>query len=304
MSESPNVMVEVQPQTLPAAYTKLGVTRGYNPYPAEQLRMFIVGPSGQGKTTFISGCPRNLILDFEGGAPGVIAPTSHRVHVSTYEDLEAIVALLKADARNPNRPFDRVTFDTVDQYVEMMNPVLAAEKAAKTKWNGNDITQFGSEGSGWAILKNGCWNIITSLQRVGYAWTCIGHITIEHKVIANKAISTPRPVLFPSFARLVGRNSEVFACIYSGMETEKYEEPLKLPDGRTTVLKKHREVNKVYMDCTTVSSEKNVGTGKLRGVPTMKTRLELPDPLTGKFGWDTFVTMYDEAVESIKSKQV
>lgn len=298
-SGATNTMVQVEPQTLPAAYSKLGVTRGYSPYPAEQLRMFIVGPSGQGKTTFISGCPRNLVLDFEGGAPGVINPTSHRLHIPNYEALETIIALLKKDARNPKRPFDRITFDTIDQFTEMMNPVLAEQKRATTKFDGDDITTFGGEGAGWAILKNGVWRFITDLQHLGYTWTCIGHITTESKVIAGKSIEVPRPVLFPSFARLIGRNSEVFASIYS--RTEKGRKLVKAGDKMVEV-PSNEDIVKVYMDCTTIASEKNVGTGKLRGVPTMTKQLELPDPLTGEYGWDTFVRVYDEAVASVRSQ--
>lgn len=302
-----NIMTQVEPQTLPAAYTKLGVTRGYSPYPADQLRMFIVGPSGQGKTTFISGCPRNLVLDFEGGAPGVINPTSHRLHIPNYAALEAIVALLKQDARNPKRPFDRVTFDTIDQFTEMMNPVLAEQKRKTTKFDGDDITTFGGEGAGWAILKNGVWRIITELQHLGYTWTCIGHITVETKVIAGKSIEVPRPVLFPSFARLIGRNSEVFASIYSRIGKKKVPithggKPLLDRDGSPQMRDGNENLVKVYMDCTTIASEDNVGTGKLRGVPTMTKKLELPDPLTGKYGWDTFVQVYNEAVASVKEQ--
>jgi hypothetical protein len=295
--ESTNVMVEVAPQTLPDKYVKLGVTRGYDPYPVEQLRMFLVGPSGQGKTTFISGCPRNLILDFEGGAPGVINPTSHRLHIPDYASLQAIIRVLKEDARNPKRPFDRITFDTIDQFVEMMNPVLAEEKSRDTKWKGTDITEYGSEGSGWAVLKNGVWNIITGLQRLGYTWACIGHITLEAKTVGGKSIMVPRPVLFPSFARLIGRNSEVFASIYSQSERgSKWIEKV----GKKVKIATNEEIIKVYMDATTVASETNTGTGKLRGVPVMTQRLELPDPTTGAYGWDTFVQTYNEAVQAVK----
>lgn len=298
-SGTTNTMVQVEPQALPAAYTKLGVTRGYSPYPANQLRMFIVGPSGQGKTTFISGCPRNLVLDFEGGAPGVINPMSHRLHIPDYEKLTKIVALLKEDARKPDRLFDRVTFDTIDQMTEMMNPVLAKQKRETTKFDGDDITTFGGEGAGWAILKNGVWRVITELQHLGYTWCCIGHITVETKVIANKSVEVPRPVLFPSFARLIGRNSEVFASIYS--RTEKGTRVVQV-QGKEVTIPSNEDIVKVYMDCTTIASEKNVGTGKLRGVPTMTKQLELPDPLTGEYGWNTFVRVYDEAVASVRSQ--
>lgn len=297
--ESTNVMVEVKPHALPDKYAKLGVTRGYDPYPPEKLRMFIVGPSGGGKTTFMSGCPRNLILDFEGGAPGVINQTSHRVHIPDYDTLMKVLGVLKEDAKVKDRPFDRVTFDTIDQFVELMNPILAAEKSKTTRWEGDDITEFGTEGSGWAILKNGVWNIITGLQRLGYTWAVIGHITTEDRTIGGKSVRVPRPVLFPSFARLISRNSEVFSCIYSQPETVQGTRMVKA-GGRDVQVATSETVIKVYMDATTTASENNTGTGKLRGVPIMTERLELPDPSTGACGWEIFTKTYLDAVDAVR----
>ena len=294
-----NIVQKITPQTVPSDYAAMGVKSGYAPLSAEELRMFIVGPSGEGKTTFLASTPRTLILDFEVGADGIPNARAHRLSITTPQQLEKIVSKLEADAKKPNRPYDRVGFDTIDQMVEMINPELAKIQSAKPgNWEGDDITHFGDRGGGWSILKNGCWSFIQRVEKAGYTWTCIGHITEKNIRVNGKDRTVPRPVLFDSFARLIGRNCAVFAAIYSLIETEKTYSEFK---GRK-IQGPDKEVVKVYMDSTTINSEKNTGQGKLRGVPTMTTKIALPDSLNGVYGWDAFATEYTNATLKVKKQ--
>ena len=294
-----NTVTKITPQTVPADYAALGVQSGYNPLPADKLRMFIVGPSGEGKTTFISSSPRTLVLDHEVGADGIPGSRAHRLSITTPEKLEQIVVKLEADGKKANRPYDRIVFDTIDQMVEMMNPHLAKIQSAKRgQWEGDDITSFGDRGGGWAILKSGCWSYIQRVEKAGYTWTCVGHITEKNIRVNNQDRTVPRPVLFDSFTRLIGRNCAVFAAIYSQVELEP---TYRILQGRQ-VKGADKEVVRVYMDATTISSEKNTGQGKLRGVPTMTTKILLPDSLGGKHGWDTFKAEYDAATAKVRKQ--
>ena len=296
--EVTNVMEKVTPQTLPSEYTALGVKRGYNPILVEQLRMFIVGPSGEGKTTLLSGCPRTIILDFERGASGVPNARAFRVHIPTPTVFRNVVDKLIEDGPKPNRPFDRVAFDSIDEMIELLNPEFAAELRENTKFTGTDITDYGTRGAGYAILKDRCWAEIKKLETAGYVWTCIGHLTTKTITINNKERTVPRCVLFPTFASLINRNCDVFAAIYSQVEKE---ETTMMHQGHR-IPGPPRDVVRVYMDATTINSEKNTGQGKLRGVPTMTTKILLPNPLTGKYGWDVFATEYNAAIEKVRSQ--
>jgi hypothetical protein len=63
-----------------------------------------------------------------------------------------------------------------------------------------------------------------------------------------------------------------------------------------------KDVVKVYMDATTINSEKNTGQGKLRGIPTMTTKIHLPDPLlTNESGWSTFAAEYNAAIAKVRN---
>lgn len=297
-----NTVVPVAPMTTPAvpsSYAKLGVKSGYDPTPPTDLNFFIIGPSGEGKTTFVSSIPKTLILSFEKkGANGIPNSRAHRIPVGDRATLDAVFAQLEADAKNPARPYTRVCFDTIDQMVEMMNPEIAAEYRAKTRWTGDDITEFGEKGAGWAKLKSGCWEYFQRLEKAGYSWVCIGHVTEKTITINNQERTVSRVVLFDSFAKLITRNADVLATLYSVVEQEATEityNGKKLPGPMTDVVK-------VYMDMTTMPTEKNTTLGKIRNVPMMTSRLTLPAPLSGKFGWDEFLDSYTSAVEKVKAQ--
>ena len=289
-----NTIREIKPMTLPTAYTSLGIVSGYVPLEPKELRMFILGPSGGGKTTFMAGIPRTLILDFERGAWGVPNPQAHRVHIKDAATLHKVVAQLIADGKSPSRPFDRVVFDTLDQGLDVLNVELAEQYKVA------DITQYGSHGAGYAILKGALWNIMVSIQDAGYSWTCIGHLT-EKSVTVNKVERTVmRPVAPDSIAKLVGRNSDLFAIVR--VETYMHT-PTRMIAGVERPAGSPVEKHRVILDTYNMGGQLTTTNTKRRGVPTLDSKIELPDPMTGQLGWDSFVLEYNKAVAAVKGNK-
>ena len=60
------------------SYAKLGVARGWDPTPAQRLRLWITSMPGEGKTSFIMSNPHALVLDFEDSTRDVIGSTTAR----------------------------------------------------------------------------------------------------------------------------------------------------------------------------------------------------------------------------------
>jgi hypothetical protein len=60
------------------------------------------------------------------------------------------------------------------------------------------------------------------------------------------------------------------------------------------------------MDMSAGEISMGIGTfqGKIRGVPTIRTKLLLPSPMSGEYGWDIFVAEYDKAVAEIEKGEV
>ncbi len=288
-----NVVQKITPMSIPQAYKDLGVESGYKPRPPEKLRMYIVGPSGQGKSTFVSGSPRTLILDFDDGVWGIPRKRASGVIIKDAEHLHRVTARLVEDTKNNARVFDRIVVDTIDQMLEVMNPELAAEKK-----NCTDITQWGGKGGGWSLLKTACWREIRMLEDVGYTWTFVGHLRESTITINDKEITVTRPVLFKTFANLLLSNCDVFASVYSAVEEVEITRSYK---GRQ-IAAGTKKIPRIFMDISTLDGIKKAGEGKLRGVPNLETKIKLPEPIEGGFGWDAFCKVYTDAVEETKKR--
>jgi hypothetical protein len=274
------------PSAIPADYAALGVTSGYNPLPAEQLRLWLIALPGAGKSTFLSSIPDTLILDFEAGCNAVPGARAHRVYVENKEHFDSIITKLIEDGNNNNRRYKRVAFDTMDQYVSLTAAPLAIEKKVET------IGEFGSKGAGWFLLSNRCWTAFEQLKSVGYAYAAAGHIKEETITMpgSKNEITRQRPCIFKTLAETVTRNSDLFATLTKSTtekqimkETTVQGNKINVPTGEV-LQEVHHRLNIAALDSPT---------SKARGVPTMSTRIDL----SMYNGWDSFVEQYDEAVK-------
>ncbi len=268
---------------------------GYKPVSPKETRHFLIGPSGGGKPTFAAGIPRNLILDPERGAGGIPNARAVRVYIPTAQKLLTMIDKLESDAKAGKRPFDRVTFDTMDQIVEVMAPYLGVQVSTDSR-TVSDIRYWGKEGAGYTRLTNACWDLVQRLECVGYAWTIIGHIREKDVKINDKTTTVVRPVLYPTLKQIVVRNCDIFACFHSQRETKP---KFRMVQGRK-VSAGTEEVNAYYMNAESMGTTIGAGEGKLRGVPGMSKKLVMPDPTNNEHGWDIFTEEYNKAVSSIK----
>lgn len=284
-----NTITPLNPIEIRSDYAALGVTTGYTPKVPSQLRFFIVGPSGGGKTSFASSIPGNLILDFEDGAWGVPHTKACRIVIKDTEHLEKIVSKLVEDAEKGRRAFNRVTFDTFDQLMDMVAPALAA------KYEVDDITEYGAKGAGYSKLRTAAYEYLSRLERAGYSWIVIGHVT-EKTITVNKADRTVlRPVLIDSLSKQILRNCELFVMINA---IEEYEPVYREVNGRR-IETGTKPVLRYKMQATSGLGLTTTQT-KLRGVPNMNLSLSLPDTFSsGITAWELFEKSYSESVNQI-----
>ena len=286
-----NISVGTEPNVIPipADYKALGVTSGYNPKPADKLRLFIVGPSGEGKSTFVSSIPDTLILDFEGGADAVPGGKAARVLIKDFDHYKRVIDQLVKDGKQGRMAFKRIAFDTVDEWAALIARVLAVEKGVE------NITEFGSKGHGWSLIKNRSWGDVRELENAGFTWCCLGHMTEKTVTspVDHKETTVVRVLLFDSFAKTVQRNSDVYATVYNVAGEQIVVQKLKLPGGQVRQVEKKIPVTKYMLDLSTVGRKE----GKLRGVPKMPRELELP----AVGGWGVFADAYSAAVVAEKS---
>lgn len=291
MSEQPttNPEAECQPNSVPvvpADWAALGAKSGYDPKPAEALRLFVVGPSNEGKTTFISSIPDNLILDAELGADAIVGPRSTRVAVRNYADLVKYRDKLVEDAKKNRRVFNRVSTDTIDELVAIIKQQIEEEKGCE------ELTEFGSQGFGYAAILKRFWNFVRDFEKHGYTWTVAGHLTTKQETnpATKKEETRIRDSVYPSVAAKIRNQCDFKLTIYCIQKTIEKKAKKKLPSGQTIEVPAGTEtIKNYYADCLTGLR----GTNKKRGVTSMEDKFTLP--LIG--GWDVFKQKYEAAVE-------
>ena len=292
MTEKGNIVVDTTPNSvpIPADWKALGATTGYDPRKAEDLRFWIIGPNGEGKTTFEAGIPDQMILDFEGGANAIVGSRSIRIHIENYNHYKEVTDKLLQDAKDGKKHWKRISIDTADEWIGMIINQLQEEK------NVEDITEYGMQGKGYNLILNRGWSMIRALENAGYVWSIVGHQRLKEETnpVTKQKVSRLRPSIFPGFARQIQGCSDFQVTIYclnkSISKTKK-----RVIQGRTIEVPDGIEERSAYYVNALNTSDKE---GKARGVPTMERKFEIP--LVG--GWNEFAKRYNEAVKKAKEK--
>ena len=290
-----NPTVETKPNEVPVVpddWAALGMKSGYDPKAAEALRLFIVGPSGEGKTTFISSIPRTVIIDFDDGANAVPNGRATRIHVKDYAHFESIIAKLVADNAKGQRHWDRVAIDTIDELIAMLKHRLEDEKGVE------DITEYRSTGYGYNMILQRYWSMMLDLEHAGYAWAVVGHMrTIEEVDPATKKpVTRIRESVYPGIAKKILTKSDFKLTVYCLNQTVEKKALKTLPDGRKIEVPAGTETKQTYFVDSLTTEARD---GKQRGVSSMDRKMEIP--LCG--GWDIFREKYETAVKVEKERQ-
>ena len=289
-----NVVVAATPNTVPVVpsdWAALGMESGYNPRPAESLRLWVIGPNGEGKTTFVASIPDQIILDHENGANAIVGARSVRVHIKNYDHYVAVTDKLLADAKAGKRRWKRIAVDTADEWIGMIVTQLQKEK------NVEDITEFGSQGKGYNLIQNRGWSKIRELEGAGYTWTIVGHQRLREETnpATHQKTSRLRPSIYPGFARQIQGCSDFELTIYSLTEQIQKTKEQKLPNGQIITTPDGTIESARYYLSALNTAEKE---GKTRGVPSMERKFEIP--LVN--AWDVFTAKYGAATKAAKEK--
>jgi len=289
-----NPVADCTPNTVPIIpddWAALGVTSGYNPKSVEALRLFIVGPSGEGKTTFDSSIGDNIILDFDDGANACPGSKSVRIHIKDYSHFDAVITKFVADSAANKRHWVRVSFDTIDEVIAMIKHQLEEEKKCE------DITEFGSMGHGYNLILERLWSKVLDLEQAGYSWAFLGHMRNKTEVdpTTRKEVTKVRESVYPIIAKKILTKADFKLTIYCLPQTVENKIKKVLPGGKVIEVPVGTTTKLTYyLDSMTTEARDN----KSRGVPTMDRKFEIP--LVG--GWDIFKKKYEDAVEAARKQ--
>ncbi|MGD2065681.1 MAG: AAA family ATPase [Candidatus Bathyarchaeota archaeon] len=293
-----NPVVDTAPNKcpiVPSDWMALGAETGYKPKKAEELNLYVVGPSGEGKTTYISSIHNNMILDFDERAEAIPGTRSIRIPIKSYSQLTDIRGKMLDDYKAGNRRFVRTSIDTSDECIAMIKHQLEKEKSVE------DITDYRSEGYGYNLILQRFWSIILDIQMAGMSWAIAGHIKYKNEVdpATKKTVTRLRDAVYPCVSKKILTKSDFKLTIYCQPETVKTTLPPKIVmnGGQKIEVPQSKEevVTSYFLNSLTIDK---YGTNKASGVPTMPRKIQLP--LIG--GWDVFKAYYEKAVNEARQR--
>ena len=296
MAEQPktNPVVDTKPNEVPKVpddWAALGAKAGYNPKTPEELRLFIVGPSCEGKTTFLMSIPKILVLDFEDGAYGCVAPRGTRIKIKDYDHFMAILDKLKSEAKANKATYQRIGIDTVDMCVAAIKHQLEKEKGVE------DITEYRSSGYGYNQINQRLWSIVLDLEQHGYSWAFGGHLTTKQETdpSTQKPRTSIKEQVYPKTAAVLKAKCDFKMTTYCLTESVELKKKQKLPNGSVIEVPAGTDIRKNYYLNTVTTGG---GDNKARAVPDMPGKIKIP--LVG--GWDVFMAEYNKAVEAARKQ--
>ena len=294
---TPNQATTVPLGTIPNAYLDLGAEQGYNPRDFNKLRMLILGPFFEGKSTFVSGAPRTLILDCEDGAWGIPSQVNRavRIKIKDHDHQQKIFDQLKSDAASPDRPFDRVVFDGAEKWLNKESLWLATQQRKLfPDWKGLLIEEWGMKGAGVNILATHVTSVLDYLWTLGYTWTVVGHLKETTMTSGSEERTVTRAAVYPSIGSLLNTNADVTAVIHTTTVQVPVLKQVKTSDGTVKEVNtgKLENTTRVCFDARVSEVGSGAGTGKIRGIALMEFSVILPTFDSGQVGWETVRDAY------------
>ncbi len=238
---------------LPAKYVALGLMTGYHPIALKDARLYVTGLSGEGKSTFLSSIPNAWVIDFEKGVGSIacrrgayfnISEIAMKTGKSKYDVYRAIIDNLIGDGKAGKRPCARVIFDTHDEWAALETSNFLNEKSKPTKMLEN-IGEYGTKGSGHAMVQGRCKRRPVDLEDAGYTWAVVGHLTYTIETgLDGKESSALRPVLSKVYVAPVRRLSELWITINSKTTKERVPVVYNTGDGKEVTTSKEQQVTR------------------------------------------------------------
>ena len=295
---APSQTIEV-----PARYAGLGVEIGFDPTKFDRLRIILAGLSGSGKTSLVAGDPHTLLLDFDRAANNAFGARAARAPLTTWEEYEKLRDALCEDrkANSANCPWTRVTFDTTDAFMTLLDQHLIVDTNKARVANGNraidTMTEFGQEGAGYTKLSAAIRREIATFEQAGFAWTLVCHLKKEIEKIGEDTIVRNRAVLFPSSWTPLASTSDLIGVIGAESRSRKKQVVQTLPNGTKRTVDAGVETYYVHTLDIKGVAQANDNVAKRR-LLDLEASFDIP-PVGG---WDVACRGYNEAITALLAK--
>lgn len=283
---------------VPEKYRKLGATEGFNPDPAENLRIIVEGLPGTGKSTFIGARPRTAIIDCDKAQQNVIykGDGTAYFHINSFDQYARIRDMLVSDAGKGQAPFQCVAIDTLDAFIKLLDEHLVKER----NLNVDSMKQWGHKGAGYRVIGDRLIKELDILDRAGYPYMLACHLLEKEQEYGEVTITVRKAVMPQTFMKDLVGMTDMKVRMYRSMSKEPVveEETKKLPNGKTVTRKKKirdRVVSEYWVGMLPQDPADKFDDTKRR-VATFQdpVRLSLENP------WSDFEHVYSQACKDAK----
>ena len=173
MAATTTTFTQVKPGSVPNDWAQFGVQQGWSPSSTSKLKLFLLGQSGTGKSTFLASRPKTLILSFENSAQFAVDQQASYVFIPDADTLDRVMGKLLTEPAG--KTFDGVGFDTIDLMADILDIKLAAQYSSNTR-KLESITDYGTRGAGMQILQDAVMDYFMKLAAKGYGWIAVTHL--------------------------------------------------------------------------------------------------------------------------------
>jgi hypothetical protein len=278
---------------IPDHYAEIGVQRGWDPTPLQQMRVWLLAAPGGGKTHFSASNPHAIIWDAEKRARDVVSGEAYHVHFPTVEEWLKLLELMEQDAGKTQ--FKHVVIDTIDAFQEQVMDYL-------TKREGEDVRDLGSRGKGWYVIRDFiCKDILGRLERAGYGWTVTGHLKqVVHEQKNGQVRIYNKPSVQDSLITALFTRCHIQATMLRTTETPIRIKKVKTKRGTHEVEERLDPVTKFYMSMRPGDGDddREARDGKNPYLGYLDEYIELP----ANGGWAAVEAAYDAAMDKARAE--
>ena len=285
--------------TIPSRYKEYGGGVGWKYTPVNQLRIFLIGSPGSGKSTFAASNPDAWIIDTEGRARDVVHGRAAYFHCADTSDYMGLLSKLVEDGRAGKAPCKHVVFDTIDAWVLQLVRFLTATRLPKDS-RADSILDL-PHGKGYSLLQDEISRRLSSLTLAGYGWTVVAHIKESAVTDEQGNILRYRKEsnLYPSLRGPLHMMSHIQGTIMRDTVTPTIIKRIKTPAGKVIekpVLGEPRNIFQLSLRPGGARIEGERTDAKNPYLNYLDEVMELPV----KDGWAAFSGKYAEAMDRIK----
>ncbi len=285
--------------TIPSRYSAFGGGVGWKFTPAEQLRIFLIGSPGCGKSTFAASNPDAWIIDTEGRSRDVVHGQAAYFHCTSAADYMKLLAQLVEDGKAGRPPCKHVVFDTIDAWVLQLVQFLTATRLpADSKCD--SILDL-PHGKGYSLLQDEISRRLSALTLAGYGWTVVAHIkeTAVTDEQGNILRYRKESNLYPSLRGPLHMMSHIQGTVMRDVITPTEIKTIMTPKGKTIKKEVPGKPRNIFLlslrpGGARIEGERTDAKNPYLGY--LDEVMELP----ARGGWEAFCDKYQSAMERIK----